>query len=115
LQEAAAGGVQLCAAHADQCERGSPGTGLRKYGIVVPIRLPKYTVRRSGPPKVTLAIHGASVPLQQAITSGVTVPAAKWRSKASEALTGGLVSGVYAAEELLSAARAIAAEIIEHA
>ena len=35
-----------------------------------------YAVFKSGPPKVTLAIHGAIVPLVFAISSGVTVPAA---------------------------------------
>src|SRR4030095_2805207 len=36
-----------------------PGTGDRKYGMREPLSDPMYTVRRSGPPNVTLAIHGA--------------------------------------------------------
>src|SRR5262249_55043976 len=42
-----------------QCTMGRPGTGERKYGMVVPIRLPRYTVCKSGPPNVRLAIQGA--------------------------------------------------------
>lgn len=57
-----------------QCDIGSPATGDRKYGRLVPSRLPRYTVRRSGPPKVRLAIHGARLPLQVAMISGVMVP-----------------------------------------
>ena len=40
-------------------------------------------MRRSGPPNVTLAIIGASVPAAEPRTSGVIVPAAKWRSHAA--------------------------------
>ncbi len=57
-----------------QCASGRPATGARKYGMVLPIKLPRYTVRRSGPPKVTLAIQGAMVPLVAAMISGVMVP-----------------------------------------
>src|SRR6185369_9802874 len=56
-----------------QCTRGSPATGERKLGKVVPRRLPRYTVRQSGPPKVRLAIHGASVPAHAPMISGVRV------------------------------------------
>ena len=58
-----------------QWGKGRPGTGERKYGIVVPSRLPRYTVCRSGPPNVTLAIHGASVPRVACMISVVMVPA----------------------------------------
>ena len=38
------------------------GNGRAEAGMRVPNRLPRYTVRRSGPPKVMLAIHGAMAP-----------------------------------------------------
>ena len=42
-----------------QCTIGRPGTGARNEGIRLPLSEPMYTVYRSAPPKVTLAIHGA--------------------------------------------------------
>src|ERR687896_2097917 len=56
-----------------QCTMGSPATGARKYGMRVPFSDPMYTVRRSRPPNVTLAIHGARPRPVANKTSSVTL------------------------------------------
>ena len=59
---AAAGRVHGSRPRRSPSSAGQPRDRGRKVGIVWPIRLPRYTVRRSGPPNVTLAIIGARVP-----------------------------------------------------